>query len=378
MSSTPAEIRTRPSVIPSALPVFRRDRGVRHRGGVGDQRFDAAEALGERHQPHAVQQPARGLERAELEREHPAEAAHLTPRQLVLRMRGKARIVDALDLGMRGQKLREREAIGVVLRHAERKGLGAPQDQPRVHRAENRARGVLHELQPLDVVVAVGDDDPADAVAVAVEVFRRAVRDEIGAKLERPLDVGARERVVDDQPGLMPMSEIGGGAEVGDPHDRVARRLDEEQSGRGSEGSLDRVEIGGIHVAERQLIARQDLVEEPERPAVDVVGDDHVIARLEHRRDGIDRRHARRERKRRLAGLHRGDVAFERGARRVLRPGVFVALVPAERVLDVGGRLINRRDDRSGRRVGLLAGVETDGAEPRVGSQFHETTNDSM
>ena len=34
-------------------------RRVRHGRGMADQRFDAAEALGERHQPHAVQQRAR-------------------------------------------------------------------------------------------------------------------------------------------------------------------------------------------------------------------------------------------------------------------------------------------------------------------------------
>ena len=51
---------------------------------------------------------------------------------------------------------------------------------------------------------------------------------------------------------------------------------------------------------------------------------------------------------------------LERRARRVLRARVLVALVPAELFLDVGGRLIDRRDDRAGRRVGLLAGVQAD------------------
>jgi hypothetical protein len=36
-----------------------------------------------------------------------------------------------------------------------------------------------------DVVVADRDDDAADAVAVSVEVLRRAVRHQIGAELDR-------------------------------------------------------------------------------------------------------------------------------------------------------------------------------------------------
>ena len=48
-------------------------------------------------------------------------------------------------------------------------------------------------------LVAHGDDDAADAVAVAVQVLRRAVHDEVGAELDRPLHARAGERVVDDQ-----------------------------------------------------------------------------------------------------------------------------------------------------------------------------------
>ena len=51
---------------------------------------------------------------------------------------------------------------------------------------------------------------------------------------------------------------------------------------------------------------------------------------FEDRGDGVRRRHARRKCERGLAGLDGGHVAFERGSRRILRPGVFVALVPAQ------------------------------------------------
>ena len=55
-----------------------------------------------------------------------------------------------------------------------------------------------------------------------------------------------------------------------------------------------------------------------------------------------------REGERRLAALDRGDVGLERGARRVLRPRVLVALVLAELLLHVGRGLEDRRDDRAG------------------------------
>ena len=79
------------------------------------------------------------------------------------------------------------------------------------------------------------------------------------------------------------------------------------------------------------------------------------------RGDGIDGRHARGERVGRLAAFDRGDVLLERQPRRVLRPRVLEPFVAAHLFLHVGGRLVNRRDDRAGRGIGLLAGVDADG-----------------
>ena len=81
--------------------------------------------------------------------------------------------------------------------------LGAAQDQPRIHRPEDRAGGVLHELHPVHVVLVLEDDDAADAVAVAVEELRRAVQHDVGAERQRPLDVRARKRVVDDDADVL-------------------------------------------------------------------------------------------------------------------------------------------------------------------------------
>ena len=75
--------------------------------------------------------------------------------------------------------------------------------------------------------------------------------------------------------------------------------------------------------------------------------------------------------KRGLAVLDGGDIGLERGPRRVLRARVLVALVLAQRLLDVGGRLIDRGDDGAGRRVGFLAGVDADRAESRGVAQLH-------
>src|SRR5581483_57246 len=63
-----------------------RDRRMRHRRRMRNQRFDASQAFRKRMQLDVVQHRSRGLERTHLERQHPAETVHLSLRQLVMWM----------------------------------------------------------------------------------------------------------------------------------------------------------------------------------------------------------------------------------------------------------------------------------------------------
>ena len=71
---------------------------------------------------------------------------------------------------------------------------------------------------------------PADHVGVAAEVLRRGVDDDVGAELERPLQVRRRERVVDDDDRAGFVRRVGGGVDVDDVQQRVGRRLDPDQA----------------------------------------------------------------------------------------------------------------------------------------------------
>jgi hypothetical protein len=338
---------------------------------VADQGLDAAETLGERDEAHAVQHLPRALERADVEREHAAEAAHLAARQRVVRVVRQPRVDHPPHAGMRREELGQGLPVRAVLPHAQGEGLGAAQDEPRVERAEDRAGRVLHEPQPLDVLVARRHDHAAHAVRVPVQVLRRAVDDEVGAEREGALQRRAREGVVHDEAHAARARDLGGAGDVGHAEHRVGRCLDEDHLRLGAQRLDEAVGHGRVHPAERQAVARQDALEQPEGAAVGVVGHDDVIAGLQEGGDGVDRGHARRERERRPPALDRGEVGLERAARRVLRPRVLVALVPAQLVLHVGRGLEDGRDDRAGARVGRLSGVDAHGVEARGVAEFH-------
>ena len=116
--------------------------------------------------------------------------------------------------------------------------------------------------------------------------------------------------------------------------------------------------IASVEKLERVALRLVDLREHPEDAAVDVVHADHALARVDEvheRRRGTDSGGVRGAE---LRPLERGEAGLERRPRRVRDPRVVVALVDADRLMDVRGRLVDRQRERARRRIRLLALVD--------------------
>ena len=185
------------------------------------------------------------------------------------------------DFRVRGEVLGQCLRVGIVPLHPDRERLGPAQDEPGVHRPENRALGVLHEPQPLDVVVSDRHDDAADAVAVAVEELRRAVHHQIRAEVDRPLDIGARERVVHHHDNPARVRQFACPTEVRQPQCGIGRRFQEQHLRGWPDRLLDLVQPGRVHVGEVELIFSEHALEQSIGAPVRIVRDDYVVAGLE-------------------------------------------------------------------------------------------------
>ena len=126
-----------------------------------------------------------------------------------------------------GEPRRDLAPVRVVLAHAEVQRLRAAERKPGVERPGDGAGGVVNELEPLGEPVVAHDGAAADHVAVPVQILRRRVEDDVGAELERTLEVGRREGVVDDEQRAAAMRDLGHGGDVGEAHQRIARRLEQ-------------------------------------------------------------------------------------------------------------------------------------------------------
>src|SRR5215475_13295581 len=105
--------------------------------------------------------------------------------------------------------------------------------------------------------------------------------------------------------------------------------------------------------------------EQPERPAVRVVRDQHVVTRAERgAQQAVARGQAGGEAEPGRAAFQGGQAGLQRGARRVRRAAVLIpAAQPADPVLLVRRGGIDRHRHRARHRVRLLAGVDGEGLE---------------
>ena len=158
-------------------------------------------------------------------------AAHLALRDLGLRMVGPARIDQARDLGMLGERDRDgRRRVGLPL-HAHGERLEPLEQHPGIERRERRA-GLADELVDVVLDELLGaEDDAAEAAALAVDVLGRRIDHAVGAELERALVERRREHVVDHERRAGRMRDLGDRLDVDHLERRVGRAFEEEGLG---------------------------------------------------------------------------------------------------------------------------------------------------
>ena len=331
-----------------------------------DQALDAAQRFGQHEDPGLLHEPAGPFRVAEIEGDHPAESAHLPAGELVLRVRGQARIVDLRHPRLVGEPFGDPAAAGIVLPHAERQGLDPAERQPAVHRPRHPPGRVLNEAQPLGQVVPRGDQQAAHHVAVAVQVLGRRVEHDVGPVLERPLEIRGGEGVVHHVQVPVRLGEIAERGQIRQVHHRIGRRLAVDHAGGRRERPLDVADVAHVHEGDADAQVAVDPLHQPVASAVDVLAADDVISGLEQLQHRVEGGQAGAEGKAVGGALEAGHVSLQRLPGGVLGPAVLVAPVLAEAGLDVGGRLVDRRHDRAGERLDDLPGMHGAGGKAVV------------
>ena len=218
------------------------------------------------------------------------------------------------------------------------------------------------------MLLLCANHNSAQSVAVAVEKFRGRVHHHVRAQRQRLLEIWRHECVVHDQQDFLAPADGADRRQIAQPHQRIGRRLHIDHPRVLADGAFDVLRVRGIDVRELQPEARHHLVEQTRRSAVQIVAADHVIAGLQHADDRIDRRHAAGENARGDSAFERGKILLQPGARGIRDAGIFISLVLADSLLDIGRSWIDGNGHRSGQGIGFLAGMN--GARGKTYSLF--------
>src|SRR5688572_24110652 len=110
--------------------------------------------------------------------------------------------------------------VCVVRGHAQVQCLRASKDEPGIHRSGHGTCCIEYEVQTFSEPVITKNDDPANHIAVPIQVLRARVVNDVGTEVEWPLEHRCSKRVVDDQQRAGFSCELCSSAEVRESHER--------------------------------------------------------------------------------------------------------------------------------------------------------------
>ncbi len=163
---------------------------------------------------------------------------------------------------------------------ADPQGLHAADRQPGILRPQHGADGVLVEVDLFGQLRVLDHHQAGDGVVVPGQVLGGAVDGDIGTQVQRAQQVGGQEGVVGDQQQIVFAADSGERPQIGEFEERIGEGLDEQRPGGGCDGRLHGSGVAGVHIGEGQAVLAEDLVEQPTGAAVEVFGDDQVVAAI--------------------------------------------------------------------------------------------------
>jgi hypothetical protein len=312
-------------------PLFRLEPLVRRRRWMGDEALGVAEVVGDAHELERIEEPERGrLPVRELEGDERRAAAHLLRCGRGLRMVRPTRIDQAADLRMLDQRDRDRGGGVGLAPHPQVQRLQALEQHPGVERGHRRAGLAQEHVHVLLDEILGGEDDAAEAAALAVDVLGGRIDDAIRAERERALPQRRGEHVVDDQrrPGLV--RDRGDRADVQDLQRRIGRALEEEGFRARPHRRAPLRKVEPVDQGRGDAEPWQELLDHPAARPEQRLRGHHVVAgpHLPHQRRG-DRRHAAGGRAGGFGALEGGHARLEHRHRGVGEPRIDEARVLA-------------------------------------------------
>ena len=190
---------------------------------------------------------------------------------------------------------------------------------------------------------------------MAAEILRAALDNDICAEIERLLEMRREKCVVCDKQSLVLVGDIRKRTDVRDEHHRVGGRLDEDDLRLTAHLRTDERRVAHIDIVEGDAVTAVYIICEAYGTAVEILGQECVVARTAEGKDKIDRGHSRGERPCAPPALEERNCLLESTARRIRDAAVVIAGALTECGMAERRRQIDGAAERPRRIVAVTA-----------------------
>lgn len=349
------------------LSDLRGDREMGHDSGAFNKGFNTTERFSQSHGLHGGQELSGFFDLSlDEEGDHTSEASHLLLSNFVLRVAGKTRVDDFLNLRVAFEEFSNDLSASASSIHSDLQGLETSESKVAVESTGSSSNSLGSEEELVSEGSIVGSESTHNDIGVTTDVFGDGVDTDVRAQKKGALEIRRGESVISGSDNSLGLGNLADGFNIADLKGRVGGGFNPDELSVGLNGLFNIFDIGHVNKTVFNTVSLlTDLSHISLGTSVDIIAANNVITNT---KDGLDDASSSStttgEGHTVLSVLSSGQCDFKGFSGGVTATRIVELSERFTReLLGVGGRKVNGDADTSGNWIRFLTSVDGVGSE---------------
>jgi len=262
------------------LSDLNRDREVSHDGRAFNKRFNTSERFSQGHGLHCGQELSGFLDLSlDEESDHTSESSHLLLSNFVLRVAGKTRVDNLLNLGVAFKEFSNDLSTSAGSVHSDLQGFKTSKGEVAVESAGGSSNSLGSEEELILKGSIVSNKSTHDNIRVTSDVFGDGVDTDVRAQKKGALEIGRGESVISSSDNSFSLGDLADGFNVANLEGRVGGGFNPDELSVGLDSFFNIFDIGHVNKSVFNTVSLlTDLSHISLGASVDIIAADDMIA----------------------------------------------------------------------------------------------------
>lgn len=269
------------------LSDFNGDGEVGHDSGAFNEGFNTSEGFSQSHGLHGGQELSGFFDLSlDEEGDHTTETSHLLLGSFVLRVAGKTRVNDLLNLGVAFKVFSNDLGTSASSVHSDLQGLETSESKVAVESSGSSSNSLRGEEELVSKGLVVSGKGAHNDVRVTSDIFSDGVDTDVRAQKEGALEIRRGESVISGSDNSLALGNLADGFNIANLEGGVGGGFDPDKLGVGLNGLFNVFNVGHINKRVFNTVSLlTDLSHISLSASVDIIAADNVVTNTE---DGLD------------------------------------------------------------------------------------------